>query len=122
MADVIYMNEDGKAESKFKTAWREAKIKGRMFIETCRENKEATMAVASVAIPGAIEIVKMIVRKSDRKDDEKRRKLDMWDPVEGHWWHLKRELRNYEYLEIEERVRNGESRGSVLEDMGLLKR
>lgn len=123
MADkVIYMDENGKPESKFKAAWRDAKFKAKCFYETCKQNKEQVVAVAAIVVPGAIEITKMLIRNGDKRADEDHRKREMWDPVEGHWWKLRRELKTSEYLEVERRVRDGESRGEVLEDMGLLRR
>ena len=121
MAEVIYM-ENGKPESKIKAAWRDAKFKAKCFVETCKQNKEQVVAVAAIVVPGAIEITKMLIRNGDKRADEDHRKREMWDPVEGHWWKLRRELKTSEYLEVERRVRDGESRGEVLEDMGLLRR
>lgn len=124
MGEVIHVDENGKVrkDSKFKTAYENAKIKAQKFWEDCKENKEVIIAVGSVAVPTVVEVTKMIIKGSNRRTDDDRRKKQMWDPVEGHWWKLRRELSSSEYLEVEHRVKNGESRGEVLYDMGVLKK
>ena len=124
MGDVYYVNKHGKTRKKidWKEKWENAKQKASDFMETCKQNKETVIAVASVVIPGAIEIGKMAVKNRDKREENDRRKRAMWDPVEGHWWYLRRELTSSEYLEVERRVRDGEARGEVLDDMGLLRK
>ena len=121
MATVIYYDKDGKAYGKFRSWFEDKKAKAENFVEVCKQNKETVVAIASVAVPGVIELVKLGVKHSQKTDEKNHRKLDMWDPVEGHYWRLRREPKTYEYLEIERRVKNGESRGDVLAEMGLLK-
>lgn len=126
--DYVFVDENGNPIGGFKEFKRkakrtveEARIKAAAFVETCRQNKEATIAVASILIPGAIELVKMGQKSSARKDKKKDEDLRIWDPVEGHHWYLRRPLTNSEFLEMEARVRNGEARGRVLEQMGVLR-
>ena len=128
MAEVIYLDEDGKPINRFQEfkrkvehAAEETKVKAQAFVEICRQNKEATIAVASILIPGAIEVVKMGQKREARKDKKRDDDLRVWDPVEGHHWYLRRKLTNSEFLEMEHRVRNGEPRGQVLEQMGVLR-
>lgn len=121
--NVVYIDENGKVKKKFsiKETCAKAKEKAGQIWTACKENKEAVIAVGSVVIPATVEIGKTIVKGRNRRNDERRRKLEMWDPVEGHWWPLRRQLTSAEYLEVERRVKNGESRGEVLDDMGVLK-
>lgn len=128
MAEVIYLDENGKPingfnefKRKVKHAAEEAKLKVKAFYEVCSQNKEATLAVASILIPGTIEVVKMGQKRKARKDKKRDDDLRVWDPVEGHHWYLRRKLTNSEFLEMERRVRNGEDRGQVLYDMGVLR-
>lgn len=128
-SNVIYIDENGKAEGWFKKTKRklgdaayDAKIKTKAFIEICKENKEQTIAIAAIVVPAITETIKMVARANNKREDNDHRKLEIWDPVEGHWWKLRRELRTSEYLELEQRVKDGESRGEVLEDMGVLKK
>ena len=122
MAEVIYVDKDGKVEGKFKRFCRETKEKAKAFVETCKENKEQVVAVAAIAVPAVTETVKLIAKNRNRQQDNDKRYLEMWDPVEGHHWKLRRKLKTSEYLEVERRVKNGESRGEVLDDMGLLRK
>lgn len=122
MGKVVYVDENGKPRKKtLKEAYADAKEWCAEKWELIKANKEIAITVGSVVIPAAIEIVKIGSKKSARRADERHRKLEMWDPVEGHWWKLRRELTSSELLEIERRVRNGEARGEVLYDMGVLK-
>lgn len=50
------------------------------------------------------------------------RKTQYYDPHSRRYYELRRPLRNYEILEIEERSAEGERVGHILDDMGLLKR
>ena len=124
MGEVIHVDENGKVKKKIdvKQIWNDTKEKACQVWEKCKENKEAVIAVTSVAVPGIIEIAKMIIKGAEKKEDNDRRKKAMWDPVEGHWWYLRRPLTNNEYLEVEHRVRNGEARGEVLYEMGVLRK
>ena len=128
MAEVIYLDEEGNPiggfkefKRKVKNAAQEAKIKAKAAVEICRQNKEATIAVASILIPGTIELCKMGQKRSARRDKKRDDDLRVWDPVEGHHWYLRRKLSNSEFLEMERRVRNGEARGQILEQMGVLR-
>ena len=122
MQKPIPVDENGKVKKfDLKAEWAKVKTKAAQIWETCKENKEVVIAVGSVVIPAGIEIVKMSVKSIDKKTEDTHRRKEMWDPVEGHWWKLKRELTSREYLEVEHRVKNGEKRGEVLYDMGVLK-
>lgn len=119
---VIEVDQNGEVvKKKMKERIEDAKARVAQFWEKCKENKEAIIAVGSVTIPATVEVVKVAVRNRSRRDDNNRRKKSMWDPVEGHWWELKRPLTSSELLEVEHRVKNGESRGEVLYSMRVLK-
>lgn len=124
MGNVIYVDENGKVKRSFKKKFDDAcdkvKRKAKEIWETTKENKEVAIAVGSVAVPAFVEFVKLAAKSRTRKEENERKKKSMWDPVEGHWWDLRREPTNSELLIIERRVKNGESRGEVLQDMRLL--
>lgn len=122
MIKPIIVDDNGKVRRvDLKAEWKKFKAKAAQTWETCKQNKEVVIAVGSVVIPAGIEIVKMAVKRSDRRTEDNHRRKEMWDPVEGHWWKLKRELTSREYLEVEHRVKNGEKRGEILYEMGVLK-
>ncbi len=122
MGKVVYVDENGNPRKRtLKETWADAKEWCAEKWEIIKENKETVIAVGSIAVPTVVEVVKMANKRQARRADDKHRKTEMWDPVEGHWWKLRRELTSRELLEVEHRVKNGESRGEVLADMGLLK-
>lgn len=122
MGKVVYVDENGKPRRKtLKEVCADTKEWCAEKWKIIKANKELAITGCSIVVPAVIEIVKISNKKSARRADEKHRKTEMWDPVEGHWWELRRELTSSELLEVERRVRNGESRGEVLYDMGVLK-
>lgn len=84
-------------------------------------NKEAIVILTPVIISGIGMINKSVKRREDKKEEEKRERR-VYDPSMGDWWDLKKPLTNNERLEMERRVSEGELRGSVLKDMGKLKK
>ena len=59
--------------------------------------------------------------KANIKLEEKLKDLRVYDPSMGHYWELKRKLRNSEWCEIERRLANGEKYGEILSSLGVLK-
>lgn len=122
MGKVVYVDENGNPRKRtLKEICADTKEWCSEKWEIIKQNKETVIGVGSFAVPAVIEVVNISGKRRARRADDKHRKTEMWDPVEGHWWKLRRELSSRELLEVEHRVKNGESRGEVLADMGLLK-
>ena len=84
-------------------------------------NKEAIIVLAPVAIGGLTTIVKVVGRRTNLNKQESIKNLYCYDRSLGHYWRLKRELSNNEWLEIDRRKRSGEKLADILEELRVLK-
>ena len=87
----------------------------------CKENKEILIVVvpaAAAAITGGAKLVGKIV---DSNSEHNHQTLTCYDRSLGHYWKLKRELDNQEWVEIERRRKNGERLADILSEMRVLK-
>lgn len=93
----------------------------RKAAEIWTENKEILM----VAIPGAIGVVgkgiNMLGRRSNLRKEKNLKDRYIYDRSMGHYWELKRNLKQSEWSEIERRKHSGEKLGDILNSMKILK-
>lgn len=89
--------------------------------EWCNRNKEWLYFVVPIALPMATSIIKGSIRKSNLNKEEKLKEEYCYDRSLGHYWALRRKLSNKEWLEIEQRRKNGERLADILSDMKVLK-
>lgn len=89
-----------------------------------RENQ----ALLTVAIPAAAattastsKIVRTVFHRSNMKREERQRQCAWYDPSLGHYWQLKRPLRQSEQLLVNQRRKNGETLGDIFASMKVLK-
>ncbi len=71
-----------------------------------------------------MEVVSMEDFKREAKKrafKEKVKDLYCYDRSVGHYWKLRRELSNKEWLEIDQREKNGERLSDILSEMKVLK-
>jgi len=71
-----------------------------------------------------MEVVSMEDFKREAKKrafKEKAKDLYCYDRSVGHYWKLRRELSNKEWLEIDQREKNGERLSDILSEMKVLK-
>ena len=90
----------------------------KMFIEA---HKEDIITIAPVVIVGASAAVKMTYQYIIKKQDQISKDLYVYDRSLGHYWRLRRKLRKDEWLYIEKRKQAGESLGSILADLKVLR-
>lgn len=120
--------DDRTKEEKLKDKLNEAKEKvsekASEAINWTKDNWQAVLAGAAVAIPLATSAVKLVKSlkgsASDRHED--RMKNCYYDPSTGLHWDLKRMLSNSERIELMKRKRDGEYTEDILMDMKLLKK
>lgn len=74
-------------------------------------NKEAVIVLTPIVIKGAVNLHK----------EEQLKDLYCYDRSLGHYWKLKRELTNKEWLEIDQRKKNGERLSDILDELKVLK-
>lgn len=120
--------DDRTKEEKLKDKLNEAKEKvsekAGEAINWTKNNWQAVLAGAAVAIPLATSAVKLVksLKGSALDRHEERMKNCYYDPSTGLHWDLKRMLSNSERIELMQRKRDGEYTEDILMDMKLLKK
>ena len=104
---------------------RAMKEKVRAKIQSTKEwvvrNKEAVITFTPVVIGGATKIVKVVGKQMNLRKEGQLKDLYCYDRSLGHYWRLRRELTNKEWLEIDKRKKNGERLSDILDEMKVLK-
>lgn len=84
-------------------------------------NKE----ILVVAVPGLIgagtTIVKLVGKRFNLAKEQKLKENYCYDRSLGHYWVLKRELSNKEWVEVDKRKQNGERLADILDSLKVLK-
>lgn len=85
------------------------------------QNPEKAAFIASGGVAIARSVWKTALK--DYRDNKEATQLKMrcYDPSKGHYYYLKRELTNKEWLMIDKRRDAGEKLPDILEDMRVLK-
>ena len=87
----------------------------------CYENKDLIVQLAPAAI-GVLAIgTKAIGKHANLKKQEAVKDLYCYDRSLGHYWNLKRKLTSKEWVTINNRKKNGERLGDILDSMKVLK-
>ena len=84
-------------------------------------NKDFVVVMTPVIITGVTTVVKVVGKRSNLRKQETLKDLYCYDRSLGHYWKLRRELTNKEWLEIDRRKKNGERLADILEEMKVLK-
>ncbi len=103
-------------QAKLKT--RSAMLKAKTWVE---QNPEKAAVIASGAVAAAQYIGKAAIKDYRETKEANQVKLRCYDPSKGHYYYLKRELSNKEWLMIDKRRDAGEKLPDILEDMRVLK-
>ena len=111
------LNPETKAE-KFK---RQVKETLRDVKEFVIRNKE-TIVLAAPVVAGVVTVVVKTVGKSiNLRKEERVKNLYCYDRSIGHYWALRRELSNHEWIEIDKRKMNGERMADILSELKVLR-
>lgn len=93
-----------------------------------RDNKElaiiiipAGLAAATALIKGGIHITRGVIRTHNLRKEEKIKNLYCYDRSLGHYWALRRELTNDEWVAIDKRKKAGERLADILDELKVLK-
>lgn len=96
-----------------------AKLKAAM--DWSKENRD----ILVIAVPAAVAIVtgtcKLGGKLIDAHREHSHQNLTCYDRSLGHYWQLKRELSNNEWISIEQRRKNGERLADILSELKVLK-
>lgn len=84
-------------------------------------NQGELIVWASVLLPVVGGIAKTCIKNKNLRKEEQLKEEYCYDRSLGHYWALKRKLSNKEWLEIEERRKNGDRLADILADLRVLK-
>lgn len=76
------------------------------------------LTAVGICAGGCVKLINKVDQINIRNDE----RLRIWDPSMGVYWYSKKPLTALQKIEFERRINNGENRGEVLEDMGVLNR
>lgn len=79
------------------------------------------ITLTPIVIGGLTTITKVVGKHVNLRKQETLKDLYCYDRSLGHYWRLRRELSNQEWLEVDRRKRNGERLADILADMRVLK-
>lgn len=85
------------------------------------QNKDAIIALTPVIVGGVTTVVKVVGKRINLGKQEELKDLYCYDRSLGHYWRLRRELTNNEWLEIDRRKKNGERLSDILSELKVLK-
>lgn len=101
----------------------EAKRKFDNVVYWIKENKEVVLIVVPIVsgvVGKAFSLAKMTARRNNLNEEKELKELYVYDRSLGHYWKLRRPVRNSEWITINERKKHGESIGDILESLRLL--
>lgn len=84
-------------------------------------NKEIVMLVGPTLISGVAFGAKTITKQVRLNKEKNLKDLYCYDRSLGHYWKLRRELTNSEWVEIDQRKQNGERLADILDELKALK-
>ena len=117
------MKAINKEEIKIKIGQMKWRAKGKIHEAKvwAKQNPEIAMLIASSGIAAAGYMGKAAVKHVNLNKQEAVKVLYCYDRSLGHYWKLRRELTNREWLEIDRRKRAGEKLADILDEMKVLK-
>lgn len=118
---IYYLSKRELKRAKVKAKVRENWYAFRNFV---RENGDVLLFMAPVAMAGIGLFktgLKGLVRHGNLRKEQRNKDLYCYDPRLGHYWKLKRELRNDEWRVVDRRRKKGERLSEILSDMRVLK-
>jgi hypothetical protein len=118
--EVVSM-EDFKREAKRRVFKDKINAKIQNGKEWIVRNKEAVITLTPVIIGGVTTVSKVVGKRINLRKQENLKDLYCYDRSLGHYWRLRRELTNREWLEIDQRKKNGERLSDILSEMKVLK-
>lgn len=87
-------------------------------------NKEMIVFLSPIVIGvggACVKGFKLVNRKIDLKKEADLKNLYCYDRSLGHYWKLRRELTNQEWIEIDQRKNRGERLSDILNELKVLK-
>lgn len=120
--DVYYEYiQRGKEMPKFRIFCDRFKQKAGDTKDWVMQNKEFVILVAPIVVGIGGKIIKFVIKQHTLHQEEELKDLYCYDRSLGHYWKLRRELTNQEWVEIDKRKRDGERLADILSDFKVLK-
>lgn len=85
------------------------------------QNKDLIIYLTPIIIGGVTTIARVVGKNINLRKEEAVKNLYCYDRSLGHYWALRRELTNREWVEIDSRKKNGERLADILSEMKVLK-
>lgn len=102
-------------------AWVYEKVtKAKWFVEDHKAQIAAVAAATPVVVGTIMQIARMVSRQDRLKKAKDLKELYCYDRSLGHYWKLRRELTNDEWLAIDARKRSGERLADILKELNVL--
>lgn len=114
--EIEVIRETKEKKFDFQKLKRKAETKVQYGWEWLKENKEMVI----ILVPIAAAAVKAVGKSRNLHKEEELKERYIYDRSLGHYWKLRRELTNKEYLEIDSRRKNGERMADILNEMRVL--
>ena len=121
MSESTVNLKDFRKEVKKRELKEKFKFKLQQGKEWVGRNKNTIIALAPVTIAGLTTITKVVGKHWNLRKQKMVKDLYCYDRSLGHYWSLKRELTNKEWLEIDRRKADGERLADILAEMRVLK-
>lgn len=84
-------------------------------------HRDEVLLLGPVVVGGVTTVVKVVGKRVNLHKEEAVKNLYCYDRSLGHYWALRRELTNKEWLTIDQRKKNGERLSDILAEMKVLK-
>ncbi len=84
-------------------------------------NKEIVITLTPVVVGGIATVSKVVGKHVNLRKEESVKNLYCYDRSLGHYWKLRRELSNKEWVEIDRRKNKGERLADILSELKVLK-
>lgn len=102
-------------------AWVYEKVnKAKWFVEDHKAQIAAVAAATPVVVGTIMQIARMVSQRDRLKKAKDLKELYCYDRSLGHYWKLRRELTNDEWLAIDVRKRSGERLADILKELNVL--
>jgi len=97
------------------------KEKIELTCDWCKRHKETLVVLIPVVVSGTVELVKVVAKSKNQKEERVLKENFIYDRQHGHYYELKRAPKSSEWRMIDMRKGEGESLGDILADMRILK-
>lgn len=102
-------------------AWVYDKVnRVKWFVEDHKAQIAAVAAATPVVVGTVMQVAKMVNQNNRLRKQKNLKELYCYDRSLGHYWKLRRELTNDEWLTIDARKRSGERLADILKELNVL--